>query len=366
MNKRPDTDHYLELFLNNIPMMDLRAPVEFEKGAFPHTVNLPLMTDEERHLVGTRYKEAGQESAIHLGHELVSGEIKAQRIQKWLAFTQDNPNGYLYCFRGGLRSRTTQQWIKEAGVDFPLIKGGYKAMRRFLIDELEKMCQLDRFIVLSGRTGTGKTRFLKNLMNYVDLEGLANHRGSSFGRTLSSQPSQIDFENALIIALLKASQKKKTPIYLEDESRLIGRCALPLAFREKMALCPLVVLESSIDERIDVVLQDYVIDMTTGFIERDGPEQGIKSFSHYLFTSLDRIEKRLGSERKNNLMGMMKEAIAHQKNASDQASFDGHRVWIKQLLTEYYDPMYDYQLEKKASRIILRGDKEQLMKELIK
>ncbi len=358
MKQRPDTAHYLELFLNDVPMMDLRAPVEFEKGAFPTAINLPLMTDEERHLVGTRYKEQGQDSAIKLGHELVSGETKAQRLQQWLAFTHAHPQGYLYCFRGGLRSRTTQQWIKEAGVEFPLIKGGYKAMRRFLIDELERLSHLDNFVVLSGRTGTGKTRVLKLLPNYVDLEGLAKHRGSSFGRMLDPQPSQINFENSLAIDLLKASQDKHSPIFLEDESRLIGRCALPLALKEKMANCPLVVLESSIEERIDVVLQDYVIDMTADFIARDGDDLGMVNFSDYLFASLDRIERRLGSERKNTLSHMMQDAIGHQKNNSapdsnDANRFDGHRVWIKCLLSEYYDPMYDYQLEKKAARIRL-------------
>ena len=165
MNERPNTDHYLELFLNDIPMMDVRAPVEFTKGAFPGVVNLPLMNDEERHLVGTRYKEAGQEKAIQLGNQLVSGQTKEQRIQQWIEFTQTNPHGYLYCFRGGLRSRTTQQWLKEAGIQYPLITGGYKAMRRFLIDELERLCQKQNFVVVSGRTGTGKTRFLKKLNN---------------------------------------------------------------------------------------------------------------------------------------------------------------------------------------------------------
>tara|TARA_R110002073_G_scaffold61328_2_gene154209 strand:+ start:17061 stop:18161 length:1101 start_codon:yes stop_codon:yes gene_type:complete len=366
MKKRADTDHYLELFLNDTPLLDLRAPVEFKKGAFPNAINLPLLTDEERHLVGTCYKEQGQESAIQLGHELVSGQTKAQRIQQWLTFTRANPHGYLYCFRGGLRSRTTQQWIKDAGIEFPLIKGGYKAMRRFLIDEVEKLSQLDNFVVLSGRTGTGKTRVLKNLDNHVDLEGLAKHRGSSFGRMLEPQPSQIDFENSVAIDLLKASQKKNVPIYLEDESRLIGRCALPLPLKNRMANSPLVVLESTIEERIDVVLQDYVVDMTADFIERDGAAAGIKNFSRYLFASLDRIERRLGSERKNSLMAIMKEALVHQQTNVGLSSFEGHRAWIKQLLCEYYDPMYDYQLEKKAERIILRGDKERLMKELVK
>ena len=363
MTRRSNTDNYLELFLNDTPMMDVRAPVEFEKGAFPNVLNLPLMNDEERHLVGTRYKESGQESAIELGHELVSGHTKEQRIQQWLAFSKENPSGYLYCFRGGLRSRTTQQWIKDAGIDYPLITGGYKAMRRFLIDELDKASQKQDFVVVSGRTGTGKTRFLKTLNNYVDLEGLAHHRGSSFGRMLIPQPSQIDFENNLSIALLKAVHHNSGPIYLEDESRLIGRCALPLSLKDRMSNCPLVVLESSLEERIDVVLQDYVIDMTADFIQRDGETLGLECFGEYLFASLERIKRRLGNERQTTLLAKMAVALELQK---EQGSYDGHREWISCLLSDYYDPMYDYQLSKKAERVILRGNKNTLLKEMNK
>jgi tRNA 2-selenouridine synthase len=180
---------------------------------------------------------------------------------------------------------------------------------------------------------------------------------------LSPQPSQIDFDNSVSIALLKANHQKSGPIYLEDESRLIGRCALPLPLRDRMATCSLVVLESSLEERIDVVLEDYVFDMTANFIERDGEELGLEYFGEYLFASVERIERRLGSERKNSLLAQMKEALAFQKQ---HGSYDGHRVWIKCLLSEYYDPMYDYQLEKKAERVILRGDKNTLKMELIK
>lgn len=363
---RSNTENFLELFLHDTPIMDVRAPVEFAKGAFPHAINLPLMNDEERRLVGIRYKQAGQDSAIELGHQLVSDELKAQRIAQWQTFAQQYPQGYLYCFRGGLRSRTTQQWLKEAGIDYPLIIGGYKAMRRFLIDTLEQLTHELEFVVLSGRTGTGKTRLLKSFPNYIDLEGLARHRGSSFGRMLSPQPCQIDFENSLAIALLKAKHTRSGPVYIEDESRLIGRCALPLSFKNRMAASPIVVLEASLEERIDVVLQDYVIDMTRDFIARDGERLGMQHFSQYLFASLERIERRLGSERKNSLLVIMQAALAQQQNSSDSVAFDGHRLWIRHLLSDYYDPMYDYQLEKKIERVRRRGDKNKLKHELLK
>ena len=94
------------------------------------------MTDEERAQVGICYKQQGQEAAIELGHQLVPGRLKAQRLAQWLEFARRHPEGYLYCFRGGLRSQTVQQWLREAGIDYPLVLGGYKAMRRFLLDEL--------------------------------------------------------------------------------------------------------------------------------------------------------------------------------------------------------------------------------------
>ena len=99
---RDNTTDYRELFLNDIPMMDMRAPVEFTKGAFPNAVSLPLMTDIERQKVGTCYKQKGQQAAIELGHQLVSGKVKAARVEAWAAFARANSNGYLYCFRGGL------------------------------------------------------------------------------------------------------------------------------------------------------------------------------------------------------------------------------------------------------------------------
>ncbi len=174
MASRPDTDDYLNLFLNDVPLMDVRAPVEFAKGSFPSAENAPpLMNDEERHRVGICYKEKGQDKAIELGgHQLVSGDIKAQRIEAWKRFVARHPEGgYLFCFRGGgLRSRLTQQWIRDSGIDYPLVKGGYKALRRFLIDSLEAQIESGQFRILSGRTGTGKTRVLMQLPNPVDLE----------------------------------------------------------------------------------------------------------------------------------------------------------------------------------------------------
>ncbi|GGE51866.1 tRNA 2-selenouridine synthase [Streptosporangium jomthongense] len=352
MASRPDTDNYLSLFLNNTPLLDVRAPVEFTRGSFPGAENAPLMNDEERHRVGICYKEKGQEEAIRLGHQLVSGDVKARRIEAWKRFATRHPEGYLFCFRGGLRSRLTQQWIREAGIDYPLVKGGYKALRRFLLDSLDNLVESSDFRIISGRTGTGKTRVLQQLPNPVDLEKLANHRGSSFGRQVTPQPSQIDFENRLAVAMLKAHHLNIGPVYLEDESRLVGRCALPEVLKQKMAHAPLLILEQPLDDRICIIRQDYVESMSADYMRRDGEEAGWLNFRDYLLGALDRISKRLGGERHRQLHHLMKEALALQESTGNA---EGHNAWIQALLQDYYDPMYDYQLRQKQGQILVRG-----------
>lgn len=357
MASRPDTSDYLNLFLNDVPLMDVRAPVEFSKGSFPNAENAPLMNDEERHRVGICYKEKGQDKAIELGHQLVAGDVKARRIEAWKRFVARHPDGYLFCFRGGLRSRLTQQWIKDAGIDYPLVKGGYKALRRFLIDSLDQLIDSEDFRILSGRTGTGKTRVLMDLPNPVDLEGLANHRGSSFGRQVTPQPSQIDFENHLAVAMLKAHHQVGGPVYLEDESRLIGRCALPEHLRARMSESPLLILEQPMAERVDIIRTDYVEHMLADYIARDGEEAGWLNFRDYLLSAIDRIRKRLGGARHQELRTLMEQALEQQERTGDTS---GHHLWIEALLTDYYDPMYDYQLSQKQGRILVRGGPDEI------
>lgn len=359
MSSRPDTSDYLSLFLNDVPLMDVRAPVEFSRGSFPSAVNAPLMDDEERHRVGICYKERGQDAAIELGHQLVCGDIRAQRLEAWRQFASSHPHGYLFCFRGGLRSRLTQEWISEAGIAYPLVTGGYKAMRRFLIDSLEALVASSELVILSGRTGTGKTRVLQQLPNPVDLEGLANHRGSSFGRRVTPQPSQIDFENRLAVAMLKAHHRVGGPVYLEDESRLVGRCVLPDSLQKRMSEAPLMVLDRPLEERVTIIREDYVDGMAADYAERDGEDAGWLNFRDYLLSALDRIRKRLGGDRHSRLRQLMEDALASQHRTGDTS---GHHSWIAGLLEHYYDPMYDYQLGQKQARIVVQGGPDAICK----
>ena len=354
MAARPDTDDYRALFLNNAPMMDMRAPAEFKQGSFPAALSLPLMSDDERAQVGTCYKRQGQQAAIELGHTLVAGDVRDQRMAAWRAFAERFPEGYLYCFRGGLRSQTVQQWLHEAGVDYPLVKGGYKAMRRFLIDELERSIAAADVVLISGRTGTGKTRVIARLRRAVDLEGLANHRGSSFGQLPEGQPSQIDFENALSIAFMKQLHCGNARIYLEDEGRMVGRLSLPGSLREKMEHAPMVVVEQSLEQRIDVVVDDYVVDLGQRY-QRLYYEEGSQLHEDKMQADLSRIRKRLGGLRHQQVSALMREAFEQQRQTGE---LGGHREWIRFLLQQYYDPMYDYQLEQRAGKVLMSGPRE--------
>ncbi|MBT8124166.1 MAG: tRNA 2-selenouridine(34) synthase MnmH, partial [Gammaproteobacteria bacterium] len=161
---------YSELFLNNSPMMDVRAPIEFQRGAFPTSMNLPIMDNQQREAVGTCYKNHGQDKAIEKGHELVQGKLREKRITAWVKFAKQHPNGSLYCFRGGLRSRITQQWMHEVGVDLPIVAGGYKALRTFLLNELENAVNECSFKLVGGKTGSAKTILINELDNAIDLE----------------------------------------------------------------------------------------------------------------------------------------------------------------------------------------------------
>ncbi|MDH4580881.1 tRNA 2-selenouridine(34) synthase MnmH [Pseudomonas sp. BN415] len=359
---RPDTSNYRDIFLNDLPMMDARAPVEFVKGAFPHTVNLPLMTDIERQKVGTSYKLHGQDAAIALGHQLVSGAIKAERIEAWAAFARANPQGYLYCFRGGLRSQLVQQWLKtEAGIEYPRVKGGYKAMRTFLLETTQDAVTQCDFVLVGGLTGTGKTDVIAQLANSLDLEGHANHRGSSFGKRATPQPAQIDFENTLAIDILKKRAAGHEQFVLEDEGRIVGSCSVPLELYQGMQAFPLVWLDDSFEDRVERILRDYVVNLCAEFIATHGDEHGFARFAERLRQSLDNIVRRLGGERHQRMTALMDQALVEQEATGN---VDLHRGWIEGLLREYYDPMYAFQRESKASRIEFAGEQAAVLEYL--
>ncbi len=355
----PEIDDLDGLFVNNIPLLDVRAPVEYTQGAFDLAENNPLLTDNERHEIGIRYKDKGQDEAIQLAAELISEDMREQRTNEWIDFINKHPSGVLYCFRGGMRSKISQQWVYEkTGIKYPRVKGGYKAMRRSLIENSDRLVEQTDFVLLGGSTGSGKTRLLHHIPQSLDLEGLANHRGSAFGANASPQPSQINFENTLAVQQLKHEKKKTQTLMLEDEGRNIGRINLPVVLYEKMAKSPILLLEISKEERLRTSMQEYAIDMLEDFQNHYGEEEGFNHFRTALLDSLDKIQKRLGGERHKVLRKLAEASLdQHEKTGSPEA----HISWVSSLLLDYYDPMYSYQLEQKKERIVFTGNQQEVL-----
>lgn len=326
------------LFKNDVPMIDVRAPIEFEAGHFPTSINLPLMNNEERRLVGIRYKEAGQTEAIKLGHELVNESVKKDRVQGWLEFIQKNPGAKLYCFRGGLRSQISTQWIREAGTKIEMITGGYKALRRFLMETIETESQSRKFFILAGRTGSGKTKLLKESGSpFLDLEKYANHKGSSFGEW-GPQPAQITFENKIAVDLIKTKSSPFT--LLENESIMIGSAIVPKNLFLAMRRSPMIVLEKNMEERVNHIVQEYVYESS----------KTLES----MVAALNRIQKKLGGLQYSIILKQMKDAYL----TTDVNQREAHQIWVESLLTHYYDPFYDRSLKRNASLIAFQGDEQ--------
>jgi tRNA 2-selenouridine synthase len=316
------------------------------------------MTDVEREQVGIRYKEQGEHAAVALGHELVSGHVKEDRIAAWIEQVKRNVNAALFCFRGGLRSQTVQAWLASEGYHLPVVDGGYKALRAYLLNSLEECLCETSLVVIGGRTGVAKTALLNQASDMlrlpvIDLEGLAHHRGSAFGKRAEPQPTQVNFENRIAIELLKLRNGGHQQVIMEDESRLIGRCALPLTLQEKLRAAPLVVLDASLEDRVHHSWENYIL---SNYREQvalcDSHEAAFSAFATSLRLSLANIQKRLGGARYQELSEVLEKALlAHSQGDPEQ-----HKQWITVLLRDYYDPMYDYQLKSKQRHVVFRGN----------
>ena len=350
---RDDTTDYRHLFLHDVPLLDVRAPVEFRRGAFPAAINVPLLDDQQREQIGIRYKHAGQDEAIRLGLKLATPQIRSQRLRDWLDFSQSNPHGFIYCFRGGLRSRTAQQWMREQGVEYPLVRGGYKAMRRFLIDELELSVKEVPLVCVSGLTGVGKTRVLRKIRHHIDFEGLANHRGSAFGRdAMDSQPTVIDWENRVAIEFIKHRERfPGIPVFVEDEGRHIGRINMPDKLFDALVKAPRAILQVGIETRIELIAEDYIKYNWPAY-QRAYADAAEREFSCFVLENLQRIQKRLGGDRYRQVRHCFEHALTVFFETGQVAEFyPGIRI----LLEEYYDPMYRYQIDRKNPEIIFEG-----------
>lgn len=336
----PAPEAFKRLSLDNKTIaIDVRSEGEYEKAHFGNTVNIPILSDAHRHEVGLTYKTEGSEAAKALGHKLVSGAYKERMIQRWCESIKSQPQqpALIFCWRGGLRSKLAQDWLYQNGCEVFRVDSGYKGLRHEALNAIENPAP---FVVLSGMTGSGKTRLLHNLRHFVDLEALANHRGSAFGSHFGiSQPQQATFENRLAQSLYQ----KTDNFILEDESPNIGRCHVPDSFYARMLTAPMVMIETPARQRAFEIYQEYIQVPLVGGMSVQALEQCFAK-------NIERIRNKLGGlecDTAKNLLGK-----AFQAETMDA---DAHLDWIERLLTQYYDKQYLYSLSLKSRETLFKG-----------
>ncbi len=240
-------------------VLDVRSPAEFADDHVPGAISLPALSDEERARVGTLYKQVSAFEAKKVGAALISRNI-ASHIE---AYFLDKPGGFrplLYCWRGGQRSGSFALVLAEIGFRPHTLIGGYKHYRRDVIERINTLPQQFQYRVVAGRTATGKTRFLDALSEIgaqvLDLEGLANHKGSMFGLTPGTvQPSPRGFESRIIDQLHQFDPAE--PIWVESESPKIGQLFVPKPLHEAMRKAPSIRLDAPLPARVQHSVNDY-------------------------------------------------------------------------------------------------------------
>ncbi len=360
------TADYQHIIVHDIELIDVRSPGEYKAGSIPAAVNIGLLTDDERHQVGLAYRKKGKREAFALGYRLIDEPQKNMLTDMWCAYVARYPKCVVYCARGGMRSETASRWIYEkCGKDVERVEGGYKAMRSYLLSCLEPVSIRSKPVLLGGRTGSGKTRLLQTLNNSIDLESLANHRGSTFGRFTTPQPGQADFENRLAAALAKHQYQNPSHLVLEDEGRHIGKRFLPKELSNFFNSGDLIVLDIDFEERVENIYQEYVIDSQKLYSDQNDQADALQSMWLWfaeMNSNLDRIAKRLGSTRLEQIKALLESGCYHQEKNNDPQA---HKHWIRLLLQHYYDPMYDYQLRKREKSPVLVG-KEGVTRQYLK
>lgn len=239
-----------------VPLLDVRTPAEYKEAHIPGALNLPLFTDAERVEIGTLYKQASPDEAFLRGLEIVGPRMRP--LVEEARLMAPGLRVQLHCWRGGQRSRSVGLLLETSGFQVELIKGGYKAYRAWVQQALSNIQA--RMVILGGPTGAGKTTILEALQSageqVIDLEGLARHKGSAFGGLgQEEQPTVRQFENELWQALQALDPNRR--IWLENESRAIGRVYIPEGFWAVMLAAPLIDLEVPREERLDRLVAGY-------------------------------------------------------------------------------------------------------------
>lgn len=299
-------------------LVDVRSPSEFAYGHIPGAINYPLFNDSERVLIGKLYKQEGKEKAVLKGLEIVGPRMHL--IVKDFMKLFPERKLIILCWRGGMRSNSVSWLLRQAGFEIETLSGGYKHYRTLVREFLTGPFNLR---ILNGPTGSGKTDILKALKDIgeqvIDLEGLAHHKGSSFGSIGQlEQPSIEQFENNLADELLTFDSKEV--IWVEDESRKIGRINLGDHFWNQMLAADFLRINIPMEERVRRLVEDY------GFYS---PEE--------LEKSIIRIGKRLGPQ--------------HLKTALEQLS-NGKFDEVAKICLVYYDKAYAFGLQKKTTRCL--------------
>lgn len=310
-----------EALTSGLRIIDVRTPAEYEHGHIPGAVNVPLFSNDERAHVGTVYKQKSKEAATELGYEYVMPKLESF-IDDSLKVSPTR-NVIVHCWRGGMRSRSFAQHLSKNGfADVKVITGGYKAYRNYVLDALATPVQLK---VLGGYTGSGKTHILNELKKLgkqvIDLEALANHKGSAFGGIGQlEQPTIEQFENNLYEELNKLDLNK--PIWVEDESHNIGRANIPMQFFEQMRRAKLFFIDIPADERAKHLVTEYA-----------------NCNSQELAESIQRIAKRLGGLSVKNAIEELE-----NKNFFEVAKISLH----------YYDKSYLKGMSKRKNEDVIR------------
>lgn len=273
---------------SHVPIIDVRSPSEFESGHIQNAINVPLFDDDQRSKVGIAYKEFGKEEAVIEGLEIVGPKMAgfAKMVKGILENRSRNVASdrrvRIHCWRGGMRSQSFAWLMNQISLQPLILEGGYKSFRNTVLQSFERRYNL---VILSGLTGAGKTKYLhlmeRQSEQVIDLEGLANHRGSAFGGVgLGTQPTTESFENQLFHQLSQLDHRRK--IWVEDEGNRIGSVNVPNAFYQQIRHAPAVFIDASIDRRLDHLLEVY------GDLDLSG-----------LSYSVEKIRKRLGGQHVN-------------------------------------------------------------------
>jgi tRNA 2-selenouridine synthase len=309
-------DQFLSL-RESLPVIDVRSENEFTSGHVRGAINIPLLNNDERVIVGTAYKQQGQRQAINEGFRLVG-----PRLLDIIQATEKIASGreiLVHCWRGGMRSNNFCQFASMAGIKSHALTGGYKSYRSLVLESFKKPFQI---LLLGGCTGSGKSDVLRALRSQgeqiLDLEALANHKGSAFGGLMMpQQPTTEQFQNELFEEILKLDLSKR--IWVEDESIAIGKIFLPTDFWQRMTQSKLVQMDVSKNIRVQRLVNEYGAANRDEFLEIMG-----------------KIVKRLG--------GQNYKAAKEKLLAGDMHS-------VMDILLTYYDKAYLESLEKRKERI---------------